>query len=150
MRARRRLKYELANTEHTRCWVECPKREYMMMPEVNLPKPPAIAGDGHTWHLQNYAHVFWIIPRDDEEDKWNCELFHTEVTQAHAVPKIDKAAVARAFNVSVPMMRNVRAIKKHEAIVLKWPKPKQPPKKPPRGKTWLSSQALPKKKPKIS
>ena len=39
-----------------------PQREYMITPELNLPKTYALAGNGHAWELANYAHSFWIIP----------------------------------------------------------------------------------------
>ena len=49
-----------------------PQREYMITPELNLPKTPAIAGSGHDWKLTKYAHLFWLMPRDVSEEKWNC------------------------------------------------------------------------------
>ena len=51
------------------------QREYMVTPELNLPKPPAIAGGANLWKATSWAHLFWVIPRDDSEEKWNCELF---------------------------------------------------------------------------
>ena len=45
-----------------------PQREYMITPELNLPKPPAIAGRGLDWKLISYAHICWVLPRDDSEE----------------------------------------------------------------------------------
>lgn len=116
------------------------QREYMVTPELNLPKPPAIAGGEYLWKLTSSAHLFWVIPRDDSEEKWNCELFHTEVTQAHALKEIGVGAVARAFSVSIPALRNTRAIRPNEPIVLKWPKPKELARPKPIT-TWLTAAA---------
>ena len=116
------------------------QREYMVTPELNLPKPPAIAGGAHLWKATSWAHLFWVIPRDDSEEKWNCELFHTEVTQAHALKEIGGGAVARAFSVSIPALRNTRAIRANEPIVLKWPKPKEAAR-PKHKTTWLTAAA---------
>ena len=53
-------------------WPEhLPTTTYMVTPEVNLPKTPAIAGEGHDWKAHSYAHLFWLIGRDDDEEKWN-------------------------------------------------------------------------------
>ena len=111
----------------------------MVTPELNLPKRPAIAGDGHEWKENNYSHLFWVIPRDDSEEKWNCEMFHIEVTQAHALQPVGGRAVARTFTVSVPALRNTRPIAKDEEIVLMCPKPKQVTKPKPRGATLLTA-----------
>ena len=45
------------------------QREHMITPELNLPKTAATAGGGHDWKLTNYAHLFWLTPRDDSEEK---------------------------------------------------------------------------------
>ena len=66
-----------------------------------------------------------MIPRDDSEEKWNCELFHTKVTVAHALKELGAGTVARAFSVCVPVLRNTRDILPNEEIVLKWPRPKE-------------------------
>ena len=127
---------------HGQSWPELlTQREYMVTPELTLPKPPAIEGGEYLWKLNSAAHLFWVIPRDDSEEKWNCELFHIEVTQAHALKEIGAGAVARAFSVSIPALRNTRAIRLNEAIVLKWPKPKElaRPKRPPT--TWMTAAA---------
>ena len=100
-----------------------PQREYMITPELNLPKTPAIAGSGHDWKLINYAHLFWFIPRDDSEEKWNCEVFNIDVTQAHALQHRGSSgtarAIARTFSVAVPALRNTRAIAKGDKVVFK-------------------------------
>ena len=120
-----------------------PQREYMITPELNLPKTPAIAGSGHDWKLTSYAHLFWLIPRDDSEEKWNCEVFNIDVTQAHALQHRGSSgtarAIARAFSVAVPALRNTRAIAKGEKVVLKWPKPKAVAKPPPTRTTCFSN-----------
>ena len=111
----------------------------------NLPKTPAIAGRGHDWKLTSYAHLFWLIPRDDSEEKWNCEVFNIDVTQAHALQHRGSSgtarAIARAFSVAVPALRNTRAIAKGEKVVLKWPKPKKVAKSN-AGTTWMSKAKL--------
>jgi len=109
----------------------------MVTPELNLPKPPAIAGGEYLWKSTSWAHLFWVIPRGDSEEKWNCELFHTEVTQAHALKEIGVGAVARAFSVCVPILRNTRDILPDEELVLKWPRPKETAR-PKRSTTWLA------------
>ena len=122
----------------------------MVTPELNLPKAPAIAGDAHEWKPVTSAHLFWVIPRNHDEATWNCELFHIEVTLAHAT-KLEPhaAAVARAFNVSVPALRNTRPIKRDEEIVLKWPKP-HVEKPQPRGRTWVTAAQEVQKRQKTS
>ena len=116
------------------------RTEFMVTPELSLPKSPAIAGDAHVWKLNDYGHPFWVIPRDDDDKKWNCEVFHIGVTQAYAVPGTElKACSARAFNVTIPALHNTRPIKVGEAIVLKWPKPKEVPKLQVQAPTWRSS-----------
>ena len=123
-----------------------PQREYMITPELNLPKTPAIAGSGHHWKRINYAHLFWLITRDDSEEKWNCEMFNIDVTQANALQHRGSSgtarAIARAFSVAVPALRNTRAIAQGDTVVLKWPKPKAVAKPPPAGTTWLSKAKL--------
>jgi hypothetical protein len=123
-----------------------PQREYMITPELNLPKTPAIAGRGHDWKLTSYAHLFWLIPRDDSEEKWNCEVFNIDVTQAHALQHRGSSgtarAIARAFSVAVPALRNTRAIAKGHTVVLKWPKPKEVAKPPRTATTWLSTAKM--------
>jgi hypothetical protein len=116
------------------------KTEFMVLPESSLPKPPAIAGTALEWKVNAYAHLFWLVPRDDDETKWNCELFQVDVTQANAT-KFEKSSVARAFNVSVPAMRNTRPIVKGEKIVLKWPKPPAPKAKAKPAATWQTEAA---------
>ncbi len=116
------------------------KTEFMVVPESSLPKAPEIAGTALEWKVTAYAHLFWLVPRDDDETKWNCELFHVDVTQANAT-KFEKSTVARAFNVSVPAMRNTRPIVKGEKIVLKWPKPPAPKAKPKAAATWQTEAA---------
>jgi hypothetical protein len=115
------------------------QREYMITPELKLPSTPAIAGNGHDWKVSNYAHLFWVIPRDDSEEKWNCEVFNIEVTQALALQQPTLGTVARAFSVTVPALRNTRAIAEGEKVVLKWPKPKEVAKPPRAGTTWWSN-----------
>ena len=115
------------------------QREYMITPELKLPSTPAIAGNGHDWKVSNYAHLFWVIPRDDSEEKWNCEVFNIEVTQALALQQPTLGIVARAFSVTVPALRNTRAIAEGEKVVLKWPKPKEVAKPPRAGTTWWSN-----------
>ena len=92
--------------------------------------------------LISYAHLFWLIPRDDSEEQWGCEVFNIDVTQAHALQHRGSSgtamAIARAFSVAVPALRNTRAIAKGDTCVLKWPKPKAVAKPPPTGTTWLS------------
>ena len=91
----------------------------------------------------SYAHLFWLIPRDDLEEKWNCEVFNIDVTQAHALQHRGSSgtarAIARAFSVAVPALRNTRAIAKGDKVVLKWPKPKAVAKPPRTGTTWISN-----------
>ncbi len=118
----------------------------MITPELNLPKPPAIAGGGLDWKLTSYAHIFWLIPRGDSEEKWNCEVFNIDVTQAHALQHRGSSgtarATARAFSVAAPALRNTRAIAKGDKVVLKWPKPKAVAKPPRAGTTWRSKANL--------
>ena len=119
-----------------------PQREHMITPELDPPNTPAAVGSGHDWKLINYAHLFWLIPRDDSEEKWNCEVFNIDVTQAHALQHRGSSgtarAIARAFSVAVPALRNTRAIAKGDKVVLKWPKPKAVAKPPRTGTTWFS------------
>jgi hypothetical protein len=124
------------------------KTDFMVMPESSLPKAPAIAGTALEWKVNAYAHLFWLVPRDYEDD-WNCELFNLEVTLAHALTLEKGSSCARAFNVSVPAMRNTRPIAKGENIVLKWPKPVAPKAKPKAAATWIT-EAQAKKKQKTS
>ena len=120
------------------------QREYMVTPELNLPKPPAIAGGEYLWKATSWAHLFWVIPRDDSEEKWNCELFHTEVTVAHALKELGAGTVARAFSVCVSVLRNTRDILPNEEIVLKWPRPKETAR-PKQKTTWLAGVLKPNK-----
>ena len=115
----------------------------MITPELNLPKTPAIAGRWHDWKVESYAHLFSLIPRNDDDEKWNCEVFNIDVTQAHALQHRGSSgtarAIARAFSVAVPALRNTRAIAEGDKVVLKWPKPKAVAKPPRTGTTWLSN-----------
>ena len=112
-------------------------------PELNLSKTPAIVGSGHHWKLTNCAHLFWLIPRDDPEEKWSCEVFNIDVTQAHALQHRGSSgtarAIARAFSVAVPALRNTRAIAKGDKVVFKWPKPEAVAKPPPTRTTPFSN-----------
>ena len=84
----------------------------------------------------------WLVPRNDDDEKWNCEVFNIDVTQVHALQHRGSSGIARAivraFSVAVPALRNTRAIAKGEKVVLKWPKPKAHAKPAPPGITWLS------------
>ena len=113
---------------------------------VEPAKKNAIAGSGHDWKLISYAHWLRFIPREDSEEKWNCEVFNIDVTQAHALQHRGSSgtarAIARAFSVAVPALRNTRAIAKGDKVVLKWPKPKAVAKPPRTGTTWFSTAKM--------
>ena len=116
---------------------------------MNLPKTPAIADGGHDWKANSYAHLFWLIGRDDDEEKWNCEMFNAEVTQATTMRLVNSGVQARAWTVTIPLLRNTRAVKKGEELVLKWAQPKKPAKAKARPETWLSDVQKEAKKQKI-
>ena len=94
-----------------------------------------------------------MIPRDDSEEKWSCEVFNIDVTQAHALQHRGSSgiarAIARAFSVAVLALRNTRAIAKGDKVVFKWPRPNAVAKPPPTGTTWLSKANLLMKRQKL-
>ena len=117
-----------------------PTQDFDITPELSLPKTPSIEGAALEWKVNSYAHLFWLIPREEDEAKWNCEMFHIEMTMANAVTVPGQLTVARAFRVSVPALHNTRPIRKGGQVALKWPKPKAlvAPKKKSTGQTWLT------------
>ena len=59
---------------------------------------------------------------------------------ANAVAVLGQSSFARAFQVSVPALRNTRAIKDGEPIALKWSKPKGLAKeKKEKVQTWMTA-----------
>ena len=142
---------ENAASDARKRWPEyLPARDYMVTPELSLPKTPSMEGGAYDWKVNNCSHLFWVIPRHHDDQQWNCEIFNLEVTQAHALLMPDKTSATRVFNVSVPALRNTKPIKKDEAIVLKWPKPKDPPKKDTKTTTWIDAAQRDAKKQKTS
>ena len=89
-----------------------PPKEFLITPDLHLPKTLSVEGEAQEWKLQDRAHLFWLIPRSCDEATWNCEIFHIELTMANAVAVPGQLAVARAFQVSVPALHNTRPIKK--------------------------------------
>ena len=52
--------------------------------------------------------------------EWSCELEFWTAKQVFAFPLPDGGAVSKAFSITLPVLKNTRALGKKEAVVLKW------------------------------